>query len=229
MKEDEYKEEEFLMLSGIQHFVFCRRQWALIHIEQQWNENVFTVEGNILHEKAHDGYSSEKRRDVIISRGMPIHSRRLGISGNCDIVEFHKDENGVFLPERGDKYTLFPVEYKRGKPKVSDEDKMQLTAQVLCLEEMFVTKIPTAYLYYGEIRRREQVDITEELKQKCKDILQEMHGCFRRGYTPKVKKHKKCDSCSLKELCLPSLEGKQSVSRYIQSYLEEGNEKEEFD
>lgn len=229
MKESDYKEEEFLMLSGIQHFVFCRRQWALIHIEQQWNENVFTVEGNILHEKAHDGYSSEKRKDIIISRGMPIHSRRLGISGNCDIVEFHKDEQGVFLPERNDKYSLFPIEYKRGKPKITDEDKMQLTAQVMCLEEMFVTQIPEAYLYYGEIRRRERVEITQEMKQECTALLQEMHGYFSRGYTPKVKKSKKCDACSLKDLCLPSLEAKQNVCGYIQTYLEEGNVKGEFD
>ncbi len=216
------------MLSGIQHFVFCRRQWALIHIEQQWNENIFTVEGNILHERAHDGYSSEKRKDIIISRGMPIHSRRLGISGNCDIVEFHKDSDGIFLPKRNDKYSLFPVEYKRGKPKITNEDKMQLTAQTMCLEEMFVIEIPIAYLYYGEIRRREQVEITQEMKKECSAILQEMHDYFSRGYTPKVKKNKKCDACSLKELCLPSLESRQSVNQYIQIYLEEGNVKEEF-
>lgn len=224
-----FPEEDFMMLSGIQHFVFCRRQWALIHIEQQWSENVFTVEGNILHEKAHDGYSSEKRKDVIISRGMPIHSRTLRISGTCDIVEFHRDENGVFLPERKEKYTLFPVEYKRGKPKLSDEDRMQLTAQVMCLEEMFVTDIPEAYLYYGEIRRREKVVITEEMKAECAALLQEMHGYFARGYTPKVKKTKKCEACSLKEQCLPALENKQKVSRYVDSYLEEDNAKGESD
>lgn len=227
MKEDDYREEDFLMLSGVQHFVFCRRQWALIHIEQQWNENVLTVEGNILHEKAHDGYSSEKRKDVIISRGMPIHSKILGISGNCDIVEFQKDENGVFLPKRNDSYTLFPVEYKRGKPKISEEDRMQLTAQVICLEEMFVTKIPEAYLYYGEIRRREKVEITENMRIECRDLFEEMHSYFARGYTPKVKKSKKCDSCSLKDLCLPSLERKQSVKHYIKTHLEDDNVKGE--
>ena len=193
----------------------------MIHIEQQWNENVFTVEGNLLHEKAHDGYSSEKRKDVIISRGMPIHSKSLGISGNCDIVEFHKNTEGVFLPERNDKYLLFPVEYKRGKPKISDEDRMQLTAQVICLEEMFVTEIPEAYLYYGEIRRRERVEITPAMKQECRALLQEMHAYFARGYTPRAKKNKRCDACSLKELCLPSLGGKQNVKNYIQMHLEE--------
>lgn len=220
MTVSEYKEEDFLQLSGLQHFSFCRRQWALIHIEQQWQENVLTVEGNLLHEKAHDGYSSEKRKDVIISRGMPVHSRVLGISGECDIVEFHKEDNGITLSDREGKYILFPVEYKRGKSKITDEDRMQLTAQVLCLEEMFITEIPEAFLFYGQTRRREKVEITKELRDKCVSLLDEMHQMYKRGYTPKVKKGKKCDSCSLRDLCLPKLNGSQKIEHYISSYLD---------
>ncbi len=220
MTESEYREEDFLQLSGLQHFTFCRRQWALIHIEQQWVENVLTVEGNLFHEKVHDGYSSEKRRDIIISRGMPVHSRSLGISGECDVVEFIRAEEGITLPGREGLYAVHPVEYKRGRSKPTDEDRMQLTAQVMCLEEMFFTEIPEAYLFYGETRRREQVEITEELKSQCRKLLQEMHQLYARGYTPKVKRTKKCEACSLKEICLPKLEKQKKVTAYISQYVE---------
>ena len=218
--ESEYREEDFLQLAGLQHFTFCRRQWALIHIEQQWEENVLTAKGNIFHEKVHDGYSSEKRKNVIISRGMPVRSRVLGISGECDVVEFVQAEEGIALPGREGKYILYPIEYKRGKTKATDEDRMQLTAQAMCLEEMFVTEIPQAYLFYGETRRRECVEITEALRKECRHLLQEMHQFYARGYTPKVKKTKKCEACSLKEICLPKLENKKNVAQYIAEHVE---------
>ena len=218
--ESEYREEDFLQLAGLQHFTFCRRQWALIHIEQQWEENVLTAKGNIFHEKVHDGYSSEKRKNVIISRGMPVRSRVLGISGECDVVEFVQAEEGIALPGREGKYILYPIEYKRGKTKATDEDRMQLTAQAMCLEEMFVTEIPQAYLFYGETRRRECVEITEALRKECRHLLQEMHQFYARGYTPKVKKTKKCEACSLKEICLPKLEKQKNVAQYIAEHME---------
>lgn len=220
MMESEYREEDFLQLAGLQHFTFCRRQWALIHIEQQWEENVLTAKGNIFHEKVHDGYSSEKRKNVIISRGMPVRSRVLGISGECDVVEFVQAEEGIALPGREGKYILYPIEYKRGKTKATDEDRMQLTAQAMCLEEMFVTEIPQAYLFYGETRRRECVEITEALRKECRHLLQEMHQFYARGYTPKVKKTKKCEACSLKEICLPKLEKQKNVAQYIAEHME---------
>lgn len=218
--ESEYREEDFLQLAGLQHFTFCRRQWALIHIEQQWEENVLTVKGNLFHEKVHDGYSSEKRKNVIISRGMPVHSRALGISGECDVVEFVQAEEGISLPGREGKYILYPIEYKRGRAKVTDEDRMQLTAQAICLEEMFLTEISQAYLFYGETRRRECVEITEALREECRRLLQEMHQFYTRGYTPKVKKTKRCEACSLKEICLPKLEKSRNVAQYISGHLE---------
>lgn len=218
--ESEYKEEDFLQLAGLQHFTFCRRQWALIHIEQQWEENVLTVKGDLFHEKVHDGYSTEKRKDMIISRGMPIHSRILGVSGECDVVEFVRADGGIPLPGREGKYILYPIEYKRGRSKATDEDRMQLTAQVICLEEMFLTEIHQAYLFYGETRRRECVEITDELRDECRRLLGEMHHLYARGYTPKVKKTKRCESCSLKAICLPKLEKSKSVARYISENLE---------
>lgn len=219
MTESEYREEDFLMLSGLQHFSFCKRQWALIHIEQQWQENVLTMEGQIFHEKAHDGYSSEKRKDILISRGMPVHSRKLGISGECDIVEFHLNEKGISLPNNDGRYILYPIEYKRGKSKITDEDRMQLIAQVLCLEEMFLTGIPEAYLFYGQTRRREKVIISQENKEECIKMIMEMHQYYKRGYTPKVKSGKKCNVCSLRELCLPKLNSNQKVDEYVLEYL----------
>lgn len=192
----------------------------MIHIEQQWEENVLTVKGDLFHEKVHDGYSTEKRKNVIVSRGMPIHSRILGVSGECDVVEFVRADEGISLPGREGKYILYPIEYKRGRSKVTDEDRMQLTAQVICLEEMFLTEIPKAYLFYGETRRRECVEITDALRDECRRLLQEMHQHYVRGYTPKVKKTKKCEACSLRAICLPKLEKGRNVSQYISEYLE---------
>lgn len=162
----DYKEEDYLMLSGIQHFSFCRRQWALIHIEQQWDENLRTVEGNLFHRKAHDGYSSEKRKNVIISRGMPVFSRTMGVSGICDIVEFHRDDrNGIHLYGREGMYRVYPVEYKKGQPKEDEADILQMAAQAMCLEEMLACSIEKGYLFYGEIRRRIEVPLEETIRK----------------------------------------------------------------
>lgn len=215
----EYKEDDFLMLSGIQHFAFCRRQWALIHIEQQWEENVHTVEGELLHKRAHDPYLSEKRNDVIISRGLPVFSRSMGISGVCDIVEFRKAENGVPLHGHRGMFEVYPVEYKRGRPKDTEIDILQLTAQAMCLEEMLQTEIKEGALYYGEIRRREQVLFTADLKEKVRGNFEEMHQLFERRYTPKVKWSKSCNACSLRDICLPKLGKAQSVKDYIQNMI----------
>lgn len=216
-----YEEEDFLQLSGIQHFDFCRRQWALAYIELQWQENVRTVEGKLLHEKAHDASLAEKRGDLIISRAMPVHSRELGISGECDIVEFYRSEEGIALHGREGLYQVIPVEYKRGKPKVKDADRLQLAAQALCLEEMLCCHIPAGYLYYGETRHRECVTIDEELRKKVRDTFQEMHQYYERRYTPKVKWSKSCNACSLKDICLPAMGKQKSVSAYIEKKITE--------
>ena len=218
----EYKEEDFLMLSGIQHYAFCPRQWALIHIEQQWEENYFTVMGNIMHENAHDKDFTEKRKNVVVTRGMPVFSRTLGIRGDCDVVEFHNEKNGITLNNYEGTYRPVPVEYKRGKPKEHDADILQLCTQALCLEEMLVCRIETGYLYYGETRRRQEVRIDEELRQKVVASFERMHQLYEKNYTPKVKVTKACKACSLAELCLPKLNKKISVADYLERNLEEG-------
>lgn len=203
------------MLSGIQHYAFCKRQWALIHIEQQWAENYLTVDGNFMHKKVHDSSNMEKRKDIIISRGMAVHSYELGISGICDVVEFHKDENGIMINGRKGKYKVIPVEYKRGKPKQMDADELQLAVQAMCLEEMFCCEIPKAYLFYGETKHRTEVDINEEMREHIKKVVEEMHELYNRKHTPKGKKTKACKSCSLSGVCLPEILKQESVGVYI--------------
>ena len=220
----EYAEDDYLMISGIQHFKFCRRQWALIHIEQQWEENVHTVVGELMHKKAHDPYLSEKRKDLLVVRGLPVSSRELGISGECDVVEFHQCEEGIKLHGHRGLYSVYPVEYKKGKPKLTKEDQLQLTAQALCLEEMFSAEVPEGAVFYGETRRRESVKITEDLRQEVRELLAEMHGYYNRNYTPKVKYSKACNACSLNEICLPKLGNTRSVKGYIDEMLKEGTE-----
>ncbi len=216
-----YNEDDFLQLSGIQHFAFCRRQWALAYIELQWQENVRTVEGKLLHENAHDAGMKEKRGDLIIVRAMPVHSRQLGISGECDVVEFHKDEDGISLNGHTGKFRVIPVEYKRGEPKTNDVDRLQVAAQAICLEEMLCCSIPCGYIYYGETRHRIKVDFTESLRQKVKDMFAEMHQYYDRRYTPKVKRTRSCNACSLKDICIPVLNKERSVSDYINKHVQE--------
>lgn len=216
-----YDENDFLLLSGIQHFAFCRRQWALIHIEQQWSENLRTVEGRLLHQKAHDGNIRERRGDVLVSRGMPVCSRSMGVSGACDVVEFHKSRSGITLYGEEGLYQVIPIEYKRGKPKIGHEDVVQLTAEGMCLEEMLCCEIPFGYLYYGEIRHRDKVEFSKDLRAKVRKMFEEMHHYFEERHTPKVRWSKACNACSLKEICLPVLGKKKSASDYIQAHLEE--------
>ena len=213
--------EDFLLLSGIQHFSFCRRQWALIHIEQQWKENLKTVEGNIVHENCHDEHFFEKRGDLLITRGIRIFSRIMGVTGQCDVVEFYKSEEGCLLHGYGVYWLPYPVEYKRGKSKSIDADRLQLCGQAMCLEEMLGTTINKGAIYYHESNRREEVQLTDSLRKKVKDLLAEMHEYYSRGYTPVVKAKSGCASCSLKEIGMPVICKKINVDSYYSKFLNE--------
>ena len=180
-------EDEYLLMSGLQHFVFCRRQWALIHLEQQWSENLRTAEGRLEHARCHDTTQTERRGSLLITRGMRVVSHRLRMTGACDVVEFSRQENGIPLAGHPGLWQPYPVEYKRGKPGVTHGDALQLCGQALCLEEMLCCTIPAGAVYYGEPRRREQVVFTEELRAEVRAALTEMHQYAQRGYTPKVK------------------------------------------
>lgn len=216
-----YPEEDLLPLSGLQHFAFCRRQWALIHIEQQWQENLRTVEGELLHRRAHDDQQRERRGNILILRGLHVASRTLGISGKCDVVEFYADPAGVPLQGEEGLWRPYPVEYKRGSPKAHDADLLQLCAQAMCMEEMLCCTVPEGSLFYGETRRRTDVFFSSELRNQVTTLLAEMHQLFRRGHTPKVRPSKSCNACSLKELCLPALLGRRSALTYLRSAMEE--------
>lgn len=214
-------EDDFLMLSGIQHFQFCKRQWALIHIEQQWEENVRTVEGQYLHEKADKPFIREKRGNKLIVRAMSVKSNELKITGICDVVEFIRNDSGVPIDGVEGKYVAYPVEYKRGKPKKNDSDILQLTAQAMCLEEMLLCEINTGYMFYNEIKHRVEVPLTIDYKNKVRTIVTEMHDYYNRKHTPKVKTGSFCKSCSLQNICLPKLMNKRSVKSYVEGMINE--------
>lgn len=214
-------EDNLLMISGIQHFVFCRRQWALIHIEQQWAENLLTVSGEIMHKNAHDNFSSEKRGELIISRGMPVCSYELGINGVCDVVEFHRAKEGAIVHGYEGHYKIIPVEYKHGSPKEDESDILQVVAQAMCLEDMFCTAVEEVHIYYGKTRRRLKLDVNSDIRNRVKEIVAEMHTLYERRYTPRVKSHKGCKACSLREICLPKLCKVKSVREYIDSAIKE--------
>jgi len=215
------KEDDYLLISGIQHFIFCRRQWALIHIEQLWGENFFTIDGQIKHNRVDSGDNFETKGDVKIMRSMPIVSHKLRVQGKCDVVELKPDADGFYFSKYKKKYKVYPIEYKRGKPKTDDSDIMQLLAQAICLEEMLGLNIDEGALFYFETRRRERVIFTEDLRNRLVGIVNEMNNYYDRRYTPKVKKNKKCRSCSLKNLCLPELDGVVSVSHYMKKRIKE--------
>ncbi len=217
-------QDGMLPLSGIQHFAFCRRQWALIHLEGQWAENLRTVEGELLHSRAHKDGLRERRGDVLTIRGLAVFSQQLGLSGKCDVVEFHTDSAGVALQGEAGRWRPFPVEYKHGAPKSGDMDRLQLCAQAMCLEEMLCCEVPEGALYYGETHRREQVLFTADLRSQVESMSAEMHDYARRGHTPRVKPRRGCAGCSLRDLCLPAAAKAPSASSYLYQhiYQEEG-------
>jgi CRISPR-associated exonuclease Cas4 len=186
-----FEEADLLPLSGLMHLLFCERRWALIHLERLWEENVFTAEGRVLHEKVDEG-GAGVREGVRIARGLPLRSLRLGLIGRADVVEFPPP------PE-----PPFPVEYKRGKPKPDESDEAQLCAQALCLEEMLGMAVPRGALFYGLPRRRTVVEFRSELRSVVEQAAARMHELARSGHTPPGEYEKKCRGCSLFDVCLP--------------------------
>ncbi len=209
------------MISGIQHFAFCRRQWALIHIEQQWEDNYFTIDGEIKHERVDNPEIHEKRNDTITVRALPVKSRTLGITGKCDVVEFNRADQGIYIPRYDANFLVTLIEYKRGRPKEDNSDNLQLMAEAFCLEEMLATRIEKGFLFYFETRRREEVKFSEELRQQMIRTVKEMHSYMDREYTPKVKTGNKCKSCSLRHICLPELNKNKKVNEYIDRRISE--------
>lgn len=218
-----YDEENLLALSGIQHFAFCKRQWALIHIEKQWEENSKTVEGKQLHERVDDSEFFESRREILSSRSIPIASADLGFIGVMDMLEFRKHSSkGIKITKREGCWIPVPVEYKRGKPKESAIDEVQLCAQAICLEEMLNVLISEGFLYYGETRHRIKVAFNESLRSEVARLSREMHKYYELRETPKPVYKKHCKACSMYDICMPKLQSKKtSVNKYIQKNIGE--------
>lgn len=220
----QYTEEEMLMLSGIQHYMFCPRQWALIHIEQQWDENRFTVEGQILHTHVDNPAYRQKNGSRITLRAVPIASKQLGLYGISDAIELRPAENelnSITHPLYTGNWIPYPIEYKRGHQKPDERDEVQLVAQAMCLEEMYNIKLTEAALYYGETKHRVEVELSESLRQLTKSCAEEMHQIYKTGKTPAAIKKNACKSCSLVDLCIPQLVSKQSVANYLKNNLYE--------
>jgi len=196
-----YAETDLLPISALQHLAFCERQWALIHLEQQWSENRLPAEGRKLHERSDHG-EPETREGVRITRGLHLRSLRLGLTGKADVIEFRKQ-------------CPFPIEYKRGRPKSGRYDEIQLCAQALCLEEMLGVAVPEGALFYGQPRRRTAVAFDPELRQETERLAARLHFLSAARITPRAKYQKKCDSCSLYSVCLPKSTGTGSAQRYL--------------
>jgi len=207
-----YVEDDFIMISALQHYVFCERQCALIHIEQVWSENLMTAEGRIMHEKVHEE-QRESRGDVRIEYGIPLRSLRLGLVGKADVVEFHR------LDKR--KWQPFPVEYKRGKPKPDPCDSIQLCAQAICLEEMLSVSVPSGAIFYGRTRHRLEVVFDDGLRNKTEAAAKRVHELIAAGITPPPVYEKRCESCSLIKECLPKTMGESpSVKTYLKRMID---------
>lgn len=202
-----FTEDQLLPISALQHLLFCERQCALIHLEQAWAENQFTAEGRILHNRAHDA-PDESRPGVRITHSLPVRSLTLGLSGQCDVVEFYDDN------------TITVIEYKRGKPKSHSADEVQLCAQALCLEEMLTTTIPGGALFYGQRKRRTEIPFDSALRKLTIETAVKLHNLIDSRQTPPAIRGKHCDSCSLIDICLPdSLRFKRGAAAWFQSQL----------
>lgn len=221
-----YTEDEFLMLSGIQHIAFCERQYALAYIEMQWEENVSTVEGHHLHEHCDDPFYDESRKDLIIMRSVPLISKRLGLTGRADVVELCRSDDmntecTIAIDTKQGRWYVMPVEYKRGKPKPDECDEVQLCAQAYALEEAYNIIITKGYLYYGETRHRHEVFFSDSLRAKTGELALRMHELFQSGVTPAPVPGKRCNGCSLVNICIPRLKTTYgNVNRYLELNLD---------
>ena len=210
-----YSEDDLLSISALQHLMFCERRCALVHIENVWEENIFTAEGHNLHDKVHDA-AGESRNDLRIARSLRLVSYRLGLSGVADVVEFHRDEAGITLDGVKGYWRAFPVEYKRGILKHDISFEVQLCAQAICLEEMLDCSIEAGAVYYGKSRRRRDVHFTPMLRATTEEAAQKLHQLFDSKITPRAKYEKKCKSCSLYDICMPKITG---IAKNVQHYL----------
>ena len=217
-----YSDDDMLMLSGIQHFRFCPRQWALIHIEQQWDDNHLTIEGQIMHKHVDAPFYRQKCGDQITLRAVNIASHELGLYGTSDAIELFSASSlggAVVRHEYPGRWQPGVVGWRHGGPKRDEVDEVQLAAQIMCLEEMYAIHIPYGVFFYGELRHRVEVDITDELRGIVRQCAQDMHEIFSKAVIPKVEYGKHCDKCSLKDICMPKMMNCTTVNAYLNKNL----------
>lgn len=194
----------------------------MIEIEKQWDDNLYTIEGSQLHKRVDDPFENQSRPNLIVSRSLPVRSFTLGLTGICDVVEFHAADDGVALAGQSGLWKPILIEYKRGLPKPDSRDEAQVCAQALCLEEMLSVSIERSFLYYGKTRHRTEVCLNKELRELVISSAREMHQYYRRGYTPKARYKRECKSCSLIEACLPTMKTDATdIAKYMNSFLED--------
>lgn len=231
MEKTYYSEDEFVMISALQHYLFCRRQCALIHLEQLWTENQLTAEGRVLHERV-DRRESETRGTVHVATSLRLFSSQLGVTGIADMVEFHQTDHQQFLqgeiiaislPRLPKFWIPYPVEYKHGKPKIHRADEVQLCAQAICLEEMLKCKILEGSLFYGKTRKRMVVNFDEKLRLLTFKTAKEVHLLIQTNLTPVGIYTKACESCSLFDLCNPKMSQISSVKKWISQQIKESD------
>ena len=204
------EDADFIMLSALQHYAYCPRQFALIHVEQAWAENRFTAEGNLLHERVDAGVA-ETRKGIRSERSVLLRSEHYGLVGKMDLLEIID----------GDPCQYFPVEYKRGKPKLEDWDRIQLCAQALCLEEMRDTTVTEGAIWYWEVRQREPIQIDDELRATTLKVIQGAREIISAGVTPMpIDDKKRCRACSLNQLCQPDLFRRDWSEKYTKDIFE---------
>lgn len=208
-----YSEDDLIPLSALQHYLFCPRQSALIHVERQWFENLFTAEGRVMHDRVDKG-GNQDRGAVRIEYALRLVCRKLGLVGQADVVEFHRSgtDRNVWVP--------YPVEYKRGKPKRDSSDKVQLCAQALCLEEMLDIAVPEGALFYGKTRRRQNVVFDAELRRQTTQTANRLRCMIQDRRTPEPFYTKKCESCSFLDFCMPRVCRVKSVKAYLETMMD---------
>lgn len=203
---------EPFLISGIAHFVHCPRLWWLINVEGQWAENVYTAQGRVFHETVHNPDSGRTRNGVESVRGLKVWSNRLAIEGVCDAVEFSTDASGVAIPGKRGLWSVRLVEYKSGS-RLSESDSLQLTAQAVCIEEMFGCSVDRGFLYYGKSHERKEVRMTDALRTMLEDTVGKMEEVLTAGHAPAPKMSGGCRGCSLHDICIPCEDS--HVSRYM--------------
>ena len=215
-----FSDEDLLPISGLQHLTFCERQWALIHMEMEWEENVRTVEGEQLHEFVHE-QGTNTRSGVRMVRGLRLRSLTLGLYGVADLVEFHAHDGGAVLPELSGRWLPYPVEYKRWRKRYDSADETQLCAQALCLEEMLNVPVSKGAIYYGQPRRRSEIDLTADLRKEVARLCSRARELYDSRQIPPPRAGRHCTNCSLENACMPNLAAKDKSEKYVANLLKE--------